>query len=152
MNPMSSQELYDLVNRLSKEFFHIPFKHIVKFNHRLRTTGGRYLPRIKTIELNPKYVVEMDAQEFIGIIKHELCHYHLHIQGRPYQHRDKEFRALLKETNSPRFCNPLPSEKQFRYIFTCVSCGLLYRRKRKIDVKKYRCGKCSGKIRLTING
>ena len=28
-------------------------------------------------------------EELIGIIKHELCHYHLHLEGKGYQHRDR---------------------------------------------------------------
>lgn len=148
LSVMDAKELYQLVNTLSIEYFHKPFKHTVRFNHRLRTTGGRYIPWKKVIELNPKYFTEMDQDEFIGIIKHELCHYHLHIEGKPFQHRDKEFRNLLKLTGSPRFCRPLPSENFYRYIFKCKSCGLLYSRKRKMDVKRYRCGKCSGAIEL----
>jgi len=72
MDPINEKELYKLVNKISLVFFNKPFKHTVKFNHRLRTTGGRYLLGEKTIELNPKYVIEMDEDEFIGIIKHEL--------------------------------------------------------------------------------
>ena len=36
-------------------------------------------------------------EELIGIIKHELCHYHLHLEGKGYQHRDKDFKELLKK-------------------------------------------------------
>ena len=50
-------------------------------------------------------------EELIGVIKHELCHYHLHIEGKGYQHRDADFRELLKRTNSPRFCSTLSGEK-----------------------------------------
>lgn len=72
MDPINEKRLYQIVNKISLDYFEKPFKHIVKFNHRLRTTGGRYLPNELTIELNPKYVIEMDEDEFIGIIKHEL--------------------------------------------------------------------------------
>jgi predicted SprT family Zn-dependent metalloprotease len=82
MYQLTDKEVYDLVNTLSLRYFHKPFLHEVKFNHRLRTTGGRYIPAKKLIELNPKYLEKED--EFIGIIKHELCHYHLHIEGKGY--------------------------------------------------------------------
>ncbi|MDY0410461.1 SprT-like domain-containing protein [Virgibacillus soli] len=72
MNPINEKELYELVNNISLKYFHKPFNHDVKFNHRLRTTGGRYILSNHTIELNPKYMIEMDLDEFIGIIKHEL--------------------------------------------------------------------------------
>lgn len=72
MEIISEKELFVLVNELSVKYFKKPFKHEVRFNNRLRTTGGRYIPVKKVIELNPKYIIEMDEGEFIGIIKHEL--------------------------------------------------------------------------------
>lgn len=139
--------LFNLVNELSIKYFHIPFKHEVRFNNRLRTTGGRYIPSKKLIELNPKYLEEMNESEFIGIIKHELCHYHLHIAGKGYKHGDKAFKELLKSTNSPRFCKPLPSyEKQPKHMYKCKKCHHIYKRRRKVNIAKYRCGKCRGKL------
>lgn len=147
MNPMSEKDLYQLVNHLSLTFFHKPFIDKVQFNSRLRTTGGRYIPGKRIIELNPKYLIEFEKNEFIGIIKHELCHYHLHIEGKGFQHRDKDFKALLAKTGSPRHCKQLPSEQQrYRYQYECKACKEIYKRKRKVDISKYRCGKCKGKL------
>lgn len=149
MDPINKDTLFELVNQLSLDFFHKPFKHEVRFNHRLRSTGGRYLPLQKVIELNPKYVIEMDEQEFIGIIKHELCHYHLHIEGKGFGHRDHEFKLLLKKTGSPRHCKPLPSSlKKYKYLYICKDCNITYKRIRRVNIKKYRCGKCRGKITI----
>ncbi len=150
MDPINKEKLYELVNQLSLDFFQKPFTHKVRFNHRLRSTGGRYLTQQKTIELNPKYVIEMDEQEFIGIIKHELCHYHLHIEGKGFGHRDQDFKKLLKETGSPRHCKPLPSTlKKYKYLYICKACNVTYQRMRRINVEKYRCGKCRAKITLS---
>lgn len=144
---MNHEELKDLVNRISITYFDKPFTDEVRFNTRLRTTGGRYMPAKRLIELNPKYAMEMDKNEFYGIIKHELCHYHLHIEGKGYKHRDKDFKELLKKTGSPRYCKPLPSEiNSYKYIYKCGKCGNEYKRKRKVDTKKYVCGKCKGKL------
>ncbi|MCT2534973.1 SprT family protein [Aquibacillus koreensis] len=148
---MEQEELERIVNDLSIRFFHKPFIDKVSFNNRLRTTGGRYIPSRRTIELNPKYLMELGKEEFYGIIKHELCHYHLHIEGKGYKHRDPEFRELLRRTNSPRFCQPLPSQKtnelMYKYKFRCVRCNHTYNRRRMIDTRKYRCGKCNGEIK-----
>lgn len=147
MDLYKEETLFKLVNKLSLEFFHKPFKHDVQFNSRLRTTGGRYIPVRKLIELNPKYAAEMDENEFTGIIKHELCHYHLHIEGRGYKHGDEDFKRLLKKTGSPRHCKPLPSQKnEFKYKYICRKCKQEYKRKRRVDLKKYRCGKCRGEL------
>ena len=147
MDPINKRALYELVNHLSITFFEKPFMHEVKFNHRLRSTGGRYLPIQKVIELNPKYVTEMDEQEFIGIIKHELCHYHLHIEGKGFGHGDQAFKTLLQKTGSPRHCKPPPSTlEKYKYRYICKKCQITYKRMRKVNTEKYRCGKCKGKI------
>ena len=144
---MNNLSLKELVNKLSMEFFHKPFTDKVEFNSRLRTTGGRYIPAKRRIELNPKYYTEMGLDEFHGIIKHELCHYHLHIAGKGYKHKDPEFKALLKKTGSPRFCSPLPSEvNNYKYHYKCKRCKAAYKRKRRVDTSKFRCGKCRGTL------
>lgn len=140
---MSNEELTQVVQGLSRLYFNKEFLHTASFNKRLRTTGGRYLLRTHNIEVNPKYLDQWGLGEVEGIIKHELCHYHLHLEGRGYKHGDREFKDLLKETNSPRFCQPLESAG---YIYFCTKCGFEYRRKRKLNVSKYCCSKCSGAI------
>ena len=145
MKSLTLNELQKWTNDLSEKHFDKPFIDIVKFNSRLRTTGGRYIPSKRTIEINPKYVVELDGAELEGIIKHELCHYHLHIEGKGFGHRDSEFKELLKKTGSPRYCSPLPSQKQTKsHQYICTECGQTYQRKRRVDTKRYRCGKCKG--------
>lgn len=144
---MEQRELEQLTNRLSVTYFKKPYTDKVVFNSRLRTTGGRYLPSKRTIEINPKYVEQFELDEVCGIIKHELCHYHLHIENKGYKHGDMDFKALLKETGSPRHCQPLPSvASEKNYIYKCRKCGQNYVRKRQINLHKYRCGSCRGRL------
>jgi SprT-like protein len=148
---MEEQELQILVEKISVELFGRPFKHKATFNHKLRTTGGRYLLGTHNIEINKKYLEQLGKTELIGIIKHELCHYHLHIEGKGYQHRDQEFKWLLKKVDAPRFCNRLPEMPKKRLskkllIYQCTKCQLQYKRKRGIDTNRYVCGKCRGKL------
>ncbi|SEB18466.1 SprT-like protein [Thalassobacillus cyri] len=148
MVELEQAELEELTHQISEKYFNKPFLDHVCFNTRLRTTGGRYIPAKRTIELNPKFLQEIGEEEFIGIIKHELCHYHLHIEGKGYKHRDPEFRQLLKRTGSPRFCSPLPSQSPKRkHHYYCEKCGQSYARVRRVDTKRYRCGKCRGKLK-----
>ncbi|ALX49133.1 SprT family protein [Lentibacillus amyloliquefaciens] len=152
MSLLDEKELNEVVHDISMKFFGKPFRDKAIYNYRLRTTGGRYLPVKRTIELNPKYTAEFNDNEVIGIIKHELCHYHLHIEGKGFKHGDKDFKELLKATGSPRHCSPLPSAKnRFKYIYKCADCGHSYKRVRRVDLKKYRCGKCGGKLVLNAS-
>lgn len=147
---MTNQELQLLVEDISLRDFRKLFRHTATFNTRLRTTGGRYMLADHRIEINPKYIDAFDQQELVGIIRHELCHYHLHLEGRGYRHQDNDFKRLLLEVGAPRFCKALPSEKSFVrkkiQLYKCLKCGYNYSRKIRMNTEKYRCGKCSGRL------
>ncbi len=145
---MTDQELQQLVEQLSLEYFGRQFIHKAYFNPRLRTTGGRYLLKSHNIEINKKSYELFGINELRGIILHELCHYHLHIQGKGYKHRDKDFRDLLTKVGAPRYCSRIEENirkyNKMIHLYECLSCKQQYPRKRRIDVSKYRCGKCYG--------
>ncbi len=66
-------------------------------------TGGRYLLRTSNIEVNYKYFEQYGRQEIVEIIKHELCHYHLHIEGKGISMEIKTLKELMKEVGAPAF-------------------------------------------------
>ncbi|MEH7075889.1 SprT family protein [Neobacillus drentensis] len=148
---MEQQQLQLLVEKISVDSFGKPFMHQAYFNPRLRSTGGRYLLGTHNIEINRKYYDQLGERELIGIIKHELCHYHLHLAGKGYQHKDQDFKQLLKIVGAPRFCAQLPDKKEKHstkriLLYQCTNCQLTYNRKRSIDTSRYVCGKCKGKL------
>lgn len=146
---MQDTELQALIEEVSIKVFKKPFRHEGIHNNRLRTTGGRYMLRDHSIQINPLVFKLHGMEELIGVIKHELCHYHLHLEGKGYQHRDQDFKKLLKETKSPRYCLPLAEGNNKATVihkYQCQSCHLVYQRKRRMNVAKYRCGKCAGQI------
>lgn len=147
---MEEKELQVLVENISIEFFGKPFVHIARMNQRLRTTGGRYLLQTHDLEFNPRVLERYGMEELIGVIKHELCHYHLHIEGKGYQHKDEDFKLLLKETGGNRYVKDLRNETESRpnYIYHCKECQYKYLRKRKLNTRKYVCGHCRGKLAL----
>lgn len=148
---MNDHELQKLVEEISIASFQKVFRHKAYFNPRLRTTGGRYLLNSHHIEVNKKYYEQFGQEELIGIIKHELCHYHLHLEEKGYQHKDNDFKQLLKKVNAPRFCSTLPeSKKRVKTVkvvtYVCSGCGQVYKRNRSMNTLKYVCGKCRGKL------
>lgn len=147
---MQDTELQTLIEEISNEVFKKPFRHKGIHNKRLRTTGGRYMLSDHSIQINPLVFDLHGMEELVGVIKHELCHYHLHLEGKGYQHRDHDFKELLKATESPRYCRPLAKRNNRLTVihkYQCQSCHLLYHRKRRMSVTKYRCGKCAGQIK-----
>lgn len=147
---MTDFEVQVLVEQLSQQYFERPFLHKAYFNNRLRKTGGRYLLYTHNIEFNKKLYDHFGMEELRGIILHELCHYHLHIQGKGYKHRDYDFRTLLKKVGAPRFCSSIEETVERKpkqlHIYGCIGCQQLYKRKRRMRVEKYCCSKCGGEI------
>ena len=134
---------------MSLDAFGLPFAHKATFNARLRTTGGRYLLRSHNIEINRKQYDTYGVEETEKIIKHELCHYHLHLQKRGYKHQDADFRRLLAQVGGSRYCQAVPGAARrlpVKYVLRCVDCGMEYPRKRMVDARRYRCGKCRGRL------
>lgn len=147
---MTDQELHQWVKEVSINDFGKIFKHQAYFNSRLRTTGGRYLLQSHHIEINPLYLEHYGEEEVLGIIRHELVHYHLHLEKKGYRHQDADFKNLLKLVDAPRYCRALPRKnevkKQRIHLYNCLNCGLHYSRKIRMNTQKYRCGKCSGRL------
>lgn len=148
LEQLEQAQLQRLVEVTSLHFFQRPFQHQATFNTRLRTTGGRYSLRTHNLDFNPKIWTIYGLDELLGVIKHELCHYHLHLAGEGYQHRDRAFKQLLVATGGTRFVKPLETaNRQKDRVYVCTNCSVTIRRRRKIDTNKYVCGKCGGKLK-----
>lgn len=144
---MTDSELQELVEEISVQFFGRPFLHRAFFNARLKTTGGRYHLGSHDIDFNPLVWQKYGMEELVKVIKHELCHYHLHLAGKGYQHRDKDFKELLAATGGSRFVRPLVEPKASSFHqYKCSRCETLILRKRRINTARYVCGKCQGKL------
>lgn len=147
---MTEQELQQLVEQISLEAFGLPFIHRVKINSRMRTTGGRYHLDDHHLEINAHFLETKNQQYLPGIIKHELCHYHLHLCGQGYRHRDSEFKFLLAKVGGLRYAPEIGMTRRMKnkYHYRCQSCGQDYFRIRRVNTARFYCGKCHGRLKL----
>ena len=142
---MNEHELQQLTMEISRTSFHREFTHKITYNRRLRSSGGRYLLKTGNIEINPLVEQELGLEALIGVIKHELCHYHLHQTGGGYRHRDADFKRLLHQVGGSRFVERM---KDPNFLYECTACHHRYPRMRKMNTNRYVCGKCRGKLIL----
>lgn len=142
---MNEHELQNLTEEISRTSFNREFTHKITYNKRLRSSGGRYLLKTGNIEINPLVEQELGLEALIGVIKHELCHYHLHQTGGGYRHRDADFKRLLHQVGGSRFVERM---KEPNFIYECTACHHRYPRMRKMNTNRYVCGKCRGKLIL----
>ncbi|WP_203663568.1 SprT family protein [Lacticaseibacillus sp. 53-4] len=143
---MSNQELQSLVEQVSLAAFHRPFVHQARFNARLRTTGGRFHLPDENLDFNPTLFAHIDAVTRQGIIKHELCHYHLYRAHQGYRHRDAAFKQLLAAVGGLRYAPRITPIKPPKYLYQCTGCGQLYPRQRRLDLRRYACGRCGHRL------
>ena len=142
---MNEHELQQLTQEISRTSFHREFTHKITYNRRLRSSGGRYLLKTGNIEINPLVEQELGLEALIGVIKHELCHYHLHQTGGGYRHKDADFKRLLHQVGGSRFVERM---KEPNFLYECTACHHRYPRMRKMNTNRYVCGKCRGKLIL----
>jgi SprT-like protein len=146
---MDNSQLQLLVEEISLQWFGEPFLHIAVYNTRLRTTAGRYIHGPHRIEINPRYHALHGEDELFSTIKHELCHYHLAVAKRPFGHGAADFRILLQKVGATRHAKPCPDLANKRtqvYLYICTKCRHSYPRRRRINTRRYVCGKCKGKL------
>lgn len=141
-------DLNKYVQEVSLQDFGKEFRHVAVWNRRLRSTGGRFFPKDGHLDFNPKHLEEQGLEVFRKIVRHELCHYHLYYEKKGYRHGDKDFKELLAAVDGLRYAPKLEQTAKPSLLYTCQSCGQVYQRKRRIDLKKYRCGRCRGKLTL----
>ncbi|WP_373762724.1 SprT family protein, partial [Jeotgalibaca porci] len=122
---MNQTELQKLVEEISLTNFSKPFLHKATFNARLKTTGGRYLLKTHDLDFNERVLEMYGIDDFVKVIIHELCHYHLHLEGRGYRHRDADSNSLLGATGGSRYVKDLrtPEERQSLHQYRCVKCA-----------------------------
>ena len=142
---MNEHELQQLTMEISRTSFHREFTHKITYNKRLRSSGGRYLLKTGNIEINPLVEQELGIEALVGVIKHELCHYHLHQTGGGYRHRDADFKRLLHQVGGSRFVERM---KEPNFLYECTACHHRYPRMRMMNTNRYVCGKCRGKLIL----
>ena len=142
---MNEHELQQLTEEISRTSFHREFTHQISYNKRLRSIGGRYLLQTGNIEINPLVEQNLGLEALVGVIKHELCHYHLHQTGGGYRHRDADFKRLLHQVGGSRFVERM---KEPNFLYECTACHHRYPRMRKMNTNRYVCGKCRGKLIL----
>lgn len=142
---MNEHELQQLTMEISRTSFHREFTHKITYNKRLRSSGGRYLLKTGNIEINPLVEQELGLEALVGVIKHELCHYHLHQTGGGYRHRDADFKRLLHQVGGSRFVERM---NEPNFLYECTACHHRYPRMRKMNTNRYVCGKCRGKLIL----
>jgi predicted SprT family Zn-dependent metalloprotease len=112
---------------------------VLAWNPRLSTTAGRFCPGSRKLFREQKPLIEVaaylrsreDGAEHIrDTLLHEMVHYQLWHQKKPYGHT-AEFHAILKRVGGKRY-NPVPIERAPKHFYECPNCLVRFPTKRKL--------------------
>jgi predicted SprT family Zn-dependent metalloprotease len=145
---VTEQDLIQIFNQINREHFEgtlaLP---ILRWNKRLRTSAGRFLPggrlgftaRPPKIEIAHYLLQEEKAQELIAdTLGHEMIHYWLWSRRRPYGH-NSEFWRKMKAMGVSRY-NPVPKQRAYKYVYLCPGCQKEFPARKKL--KALACAPC----------
>jgi SprT-like protein len=138
-----------------KENFKLDLEIPIIFNTRLKKVFGRLIYKnlgkmcvpIK-IEMSVDFMISHPRERIIDVLKHELVHYALCVQGLPFDDGHPVFENKLKELG-------VNSTRTYEYLgelhrYECINCRKVYERKRKL-VKTAFCN-CSKGPNLSYKG
>ncbi len=142
---MNLKAVFEEIN--SRHFDDFLESPVLRWNTRLRTSAGRFIPGSRKFwrEAPPiievaSYLLEEDkAIAFIhDTIAHEMIHYWLWVRKRPFGH-NAEFLMKMNQMGVSRY-NPVPRSRPFRYVYKCAHCAAEFFAKRRLGALA--CAKC----------
>ena len=120
---------------------------LLRWNSRLRTSAGRFMPGGRrffsaappVIEVASYLKEEPEAEKLIAdTIGHEMIHYWLWTRRRPYGHTE-EFCRKMNEMGVSRY-NPVPKRRGYKYVYRCGGCDKEYPARKRLGALA--CAEC----------
>jgi SprT-like protein len=113
----------------------------LKWNSRLRSSAGRFIPGSRKFFFAQPPVIEVasylreepgSAELIVDTVAHEMIHYWLWVRRKPYGHTG-EFLAKMRAMGVSRY-NPVPRLRPYRYLYRCASCARDFPSRKKLGV------------------
>lgn len=105
--------LEKMCKEIAKKYWELDFNIPVTINRRLNHTYGRYLFKyvrdqngkvikgVPTgIEISGKSFNNFSKFQMLDLLKHEVCHWACHVQGKPYSDGTRHFESELRRINA----------------------------------------------------
>ncbi|MBN6189141.1 sprT domain-containing protein [Aneurinibacillus sp. BA2021] len=118
------KELAWIGNQLSLLYYGRPCKVPIEWDKSVKHAAGYFAFDLRTHK--PLRIMQslwqynqFGARHVIGTLKHELAHYHLFMQGRPFRDEDAAFKEECRRIGAPLYA--LAMQEGFETI--CSACG-----------------------------
>lgn len=139
---MNGRELYAIARDFLDKEFNMTLDIPIFISNRMKTTLGYFQHNKKEpikIHMSQEFINTHPREHVIDVFKHELVHYALFVQGKPYRDGTECFESTLKRLG-------ISSTKTYHILgkfhkYTCNCEGKQFLRKRKLKEGSY-CTKC----------
>jgi SprT-like protein len=145
------EKLQALANKLSQHFWRQDCAIPVVWNGRLTKAMGRFLfsPQSKKplplrIEMSKHAAQFINREIFIAVLLHELCHYHLFIQGQPFDDHHPLFEKELRRVGAISTNTVQIPQKGFQLM--CSKCKKKIGTRKRFNTARYLSGCCKAKV------
>jgi SprT-like protein len=165
MTILSNYQLKMYANKFLQENYGMEFIIPLELNSRLRKSCGRFISisyrdgrpsEPKVVELNKYFVENNEPTVVLDVLRHELVHYALFMQGKPNSDGHPVFERELKRlgivSQSTIDKYDIESKKRnvYRNFYQCAnpSCGVEYRTGKALKHGGiyHRCSACKGRL------
>lgn len=139
---MDGRELYSIAREFLDKEFGMKLEIPIFINTRLKTMFGYFQQRNKQswkIDISKEFIDTHPKEHVIDVLKHELVHYALFEQGKPYRDGQDYFENTLKRLRISPTKTYKTYGKHHAYICNCE--GKTFYRKRKLQ-EGSRCKVC----------
>jgi SprT-like protein len=153
-------QLKAYANKFLKENYNMTLTVPLQLNGRMKRTCGWFKHmkykdgrrEAKCIELNKYFVENNEPTIVLDVLRHELVHYALFMQGRPNSDGhpvfENELRRLGVVSQSTIDKYDIESKPVKIQIYQCANCNTVYKRQRSLPNggRNYCCGNCKGSL------
>lgn len=119
------KELAWIGNQLSLTYYGRPCKVPIEWDKSLNNAAGFFAfnqhthKPIRIVQSMWQYN-QFGAQHVIGTLKHELAHYHLFTEGKPFRDEDEAFKQECRRIGAPLYALAMKEG----YETSCEACGM----------------------------
>lgn len=137
-----ANKIQQLANKLSQHFWQADCAIPVVWNGRLTRSMGRFIFKIDgskripiKIELSKYSSQFIDRDIFVAVLLHELCHYHLFVQGKPFEDRHPVFEKELQRVGAISTNRVQIPQKAYKLY--CSACNAYLGTRKRLNVRRY---------------
>ena len=155
---LTTRQLLNYANSFLGENYGMTLSVPLKINGRLKRTVGYFKYTVerpteykeaKSVELSKIFVENNKKEIVLDVLKHELVHYALFMQGKPNSDGHPVFENELRRLGivSQDTINKYNIKSEV-HVYECSNCGLKFHKTRRLkhNGRYHCCGKCGGSL------